>query len=1185
VLYKAFVSYSHAADGKLAPAIQHGLHRFGRFWYQGRAMRVFRDETNLSASPGLWSSIETALAGSEYFIVLVSPEAALSKWVCKEVEYWVSHRSPDTMLLILTDGNIVWDAERGDFDRTLSAVPAPIRNVYREEPHWVDLRWIRHRENLSLQDPRFRDKIADIASTLLGRAKDELVGADVRQRHTARRVTISVIAALLLLTITSIGAAIWANRERKTAFEQEQIALARQLAAQAELVRPNSVTISTLLAIESARLRSLSENNAALQATVPLLLGERVRMLHDDAVTIVKFSNNGGYLATASQDKSASVFEVPSGDLVARFPTGEAVEALAISPEGQYLAIANAAHTIQLFDVSAKKLLAVWPYPASFLAISPDRHFLASASVDGAVHVLDTETRKVVAEFKHGPKVVGVAFSPDGRYMVSGSYDMTARVLRTADWTLWHTLRTRASIAAIAISSDSKYVALGSYDTSGHIYEASSGKELQRLPAQSAVTTIAFSRGGRYVAIGGYDKIARIFETATGKPLLQMEHESFVDAVAFSADSRFLATGESGGPVRLFDVQDGTPVARLERAAFDLSPEAGFLATANPDGTARLLDISGSPPLMYLKNSGQIFDLAFSPDRRLLAITTDEGIQVFTLSTGAVAAAVQTQEEPTAVALSSDDRYFATALGENTLGLFQVDGAAVVARLPHPVRINAVAFTPNDRALVTASTEDKKVRTFDLPGGKLSLEIPNISAVDNLAFTPDGKYLASRWDKTVEVHAYPGGELMARFDQPFQFWSVAISPDGKYLATGNGDQTIGMYDIGRRTLLRQANDFGGIWTITFSHDGRYIATGSSQKSSAVFDAPTAKEMARWDCGGEVRKVAFSLDDKYVLCAAIHPTNDGVAIVHRVLWSTPDLLEAACSGVGRNFYNWEWQRYFGDMPYRKTCPALPDPNLTKGSSGKSTSVPSGAAPEGANKISGSWQAQKENSANEGVLTKPVIDYSADIKRVRDMGNEGSVVGQAVATALEFQIAKATHEDHPISARYIYYVARQASGTAEWDSGAVIADAITALSKNGAVEDSVWPYVPGQYAVKPPAAVENAKRFRITNAKQVKGLDELKSALIQNGPVVAGITLYQSAFGAEAAKTGVIPLPAPKERVRGGHAIVIVGYDDNRRRVKFVNSWGSGWGDHGFGYLSYEYIEKYMVDAWTFNGIAT
>ena len=74
--YKAFISYSHAADGKLAPALQSALQGFAKPWYQRRAIRIFRDATNLAANPGLWSEIVTALGQSEYFLLLASPEAA-----------------------------------------------------------------------------------------------------------------------------------------------------------------------------------------------------------------------------------------------------------------------------------------------------------------------------------------------------------------------------------------------------------------------------------------------------------------------------------------------------------------------------------------------------------------------------------------------------------------------------------------------------------------------------------------------------------------------------------------------------------------------------------------------------------------------------------------------------------------------------------------------------------------------------------------------------------------------------------------------------------------------------------------------------------------------------------------------------------------------------------------------------
>jgi C1A family cysteine protease len=208
-------------------------------------------------------------------------------------------------------------------------------------------------------------------------------------------------------------------------------------------------------------------------------------------------------------------------------------------------------------------------------------------------------------------------------------------------------------------------------------------------------------------------------------------------------------------------------------------------------------------------------------------------------------------------------------------------------------------------------------------------------------------------------------------------------------------------------------------------------------------------------------------------------------------------------------------------------------------------------------------------------------SSDITFVRDSGPEGSVVGMVLATALEFQIAKTTKKHQRISARYIYYAAREAGGfDLKIDSGARIKDGITVLSSKGAVAEEVWPYQAGQYAEKPPTAVATAERFRITDARPLSTVDDLKQALKQNGPVVAGITLFEGMSRSEVSKTGVIPLPEKKEQIVGGHAIVIVGYDDETRRLKFVNSWGKKWGDHGFGYLPYDYAKKYMSDAWTF-----
>ena len=76
--YAAFISYSHAADGALAPKLQQALHNFAKPWYQRRALRVFRDKTSLAANPALWPAIEAALGDSLWFLYMASPQAAQS---------------------------------------------------------------------------------------------------------------------------------------------------------------------------------------------------------------------------------------------------------------------------------------------------------------------------------------------------------------------------------------------------------------------------------------------------------------------------------------------------------------------------------------------------------------------------------------------------------------------------------------------------------------------------------------------------------------------------------------------------------------------------------------------------------------------------------------------------------------------------------------------------------------------------------------------------------------------------------------------------------------------------------------------------------------------------------------------------------------------------------------------------
>jgi hypothetical protein len=232
--YKAFISYSHAADGRLAPALQSALHRFAKPWYRLRALRVFRDRTNLSANPGLWSEIHKALGQSEFLLLMASPSSAASKWVRQELTYWVENRDSTKLIFLLTDGALAWHEAAGDFDwpRT-TALPDAVRGKFKQEPLYVDLTWAKGVEQLSTRHPEFLDRVATVAAALHGRPKDEIFGEDLRQHRRTRRVAWTAAFLLLALTIVA-GIFAWLSHRRGNALA---VALVNETTARRETSR------------------------------------------------------------------------------------------------------------------------------------------------------------------------------------------------------------------------------------------------------------------------------------------------------------------------------------------------------------------------------------------------------------------------------------------------------------------------------------------------------------------------------------------------------------------------------------------------------------------------------------------------------------------------------------------------------------------------------------------------------------------------------------------------------------------------------------------------------------------------------------------------------------------------------------------------------------------------------------
>jgi MTH538 TIR-like domain (DUF1863) len=183
VIYDAFISYSHAKDKPVATALQSVVQKLGKPWYRGRVLRVFRDDTSLSATPHLWPSIEQALGQSRFLILLASPEAAGSRWVGQEIAYWLDHNSADTVLIALSDGELDWGEAISDFRWSeTTPLPSALKNRFAHQPRWIDLR--PYRDGSIPRGIEFMGLGADFAAAIHGIPKEDLLSEEVRQQRS-----------------------------------------------------------------------------------------------------------------------------------------------------------------------------------------------------------------------------------------------------------------------------------------------------------------------------------------------------------------------------------------------------------------------------------------------------------------------------------------------------------------------------------------------------------------------------------------------------------------------------------------------------------------------------------------------------------------------------------------------------------------------------------------------------------------------------------------------------------------------------------------------------------------------------------------------------------------------------------------------------------------------------------------
>lgn len=283
-----------------------------------------------------------------------------------------------------------------------------------------------------------------------------------------------------------------------------------------------------------------------------------------------------------------------------------------------------------------------------------------------------------------------------------------------------------------------------------------------------------------------------------------------------------------------------------------------------------------------------------------------------------------------------------------------------------------------------------------------------------------------------------------------------------------------------------------------------------------------------------------------------------------VFSTSLILAASITACGSN---------------SSVLPASPDTSL-----GQISSVSGPAQPRfglGLNLNGAPKMTEDESNAPTNSILPTNIDLRAGCTPIYNQGYSEACVGFASAHGLGEYLAKKQGRPMIFSPRFVWNLGRKKEKTIDKNVGMYFQDAMNVMDNIGLVPESDFPFPSFDiqkddntfkplYSESPSSSlIAEAKKYHLSKGwTSISSVHAMKNALAHGMPVVFGILVYENLYNVKA--DGVIPMPAGKQA--GGHAILCVGYDNAKRQFIIRNSWGTEWGDKGYGYLPYDFFKQ-------------
>jgi WD40 repeat protein len=906
--FDAFLSYTHS-DRPVVSGIQKGLHHIGRRLGQLRALRVFRDDTDLTASPDLWGRITDALDRSRYLIMTLSPQAAQSVWVNREIGYWLERRGREHLMLVVASGQLRWDEANARFDPQTSNAAPPVLTQPGSlpvEPLFIDIsdEW-----PWDYRGPTFRDKITSLAAPIHGKPKDQLASDDLREQRRFRRLRAAAITGLILLTVVAVVAALVAVAQRQTAIRRLHDATVAKLNAEATAMLTGSSPGG-----DSRALQEVLAANAIEPNNVPILNAQIARFSTQKIID----------LGVASPAHS-----------------------LAYSPDGSRLVTGQVDGTLRQWDAATGKPVGS-PMKGTGLisgvVYTPDGQTIASSSSDGTMRLWNANTGAALnPDPQHVDGMFTIAMAPDGKSVVTAGNNDALRLWDASSGQLLATqmvfANSSASIQDVKFDRSGQVFALTSLTGGIAIYHTSPFE-----PADPIVVTggpvsaqrLAFSPDGHILAAGA--NTLELWNTDTGALVRSIQAApspmAFPFAVAFSPDGHRVLTGRTDGAVQLWDPDSGKQIGQtmlghtgpVDAAAF--SPDGRQIASSSHDGTLRLWNATVGQSMKGPDSA--MGSVAFSPDGKRVAAIGDTAVQQWDVNSGQPLPALPLGASGEASFGYVDGGRIVTARPDGTVQVWDANTGQPTGPPVHlGVQENLLqfAFSLDGRLVATGELADAVVRLWDVatgqPVGQPMIVDPTQTSPE-LAFSPDGKRLVvGYYDGGLRIWnvdtTQPDGAVMTTPGPLNPIEVVKFSRDGDTVAVGRVDGVVELWDLHTRKQLAHSPLRGhtsAVGSVAFG-PGNQLVSGASDGTLRQWDTATGQPTAAPESGSDSNdSVALSPDGRLAASASIYQGTVRLSPAR----SDPAQL---CDKLSTNMSRKQWRDWVSPgIGYMTLCPGLP-----------------------------------------------------------------------------------------------------------------------------------------------------------------------------------------------------------------------------------------------------------------------